>query len=393
MDTDTGLQYVLEGEDAEEQQLEDGLPAETSAEEEGLSENGGGGIKRKLGVDDIELEDTAPKKFPEPVILYHDGTSGPAKMMMTEDPVLGNVYYDSNDYKFFRTEDSMESILKRLSEDGVIDNYVNDSMPNQFQGTAFAVVRLNDLQKADAVDFLRDDGNGGWKQSRTGSGQIWNADLSTSKPFIRIYYRSDTAAGFKRIVSYFVPSVTSRDVEGNFAVVMYYWSDGKIPQPFVCKKQRPATPGKPRVDAEGNPIKERKERVFSFAPAPSLEKIRQMQEKFVTDRGWNAFHTPRNLLMAMVGEVGEVAEIFQWKGDVAEGCPEFDRKERTALEQELSDVMIYLIRLADVCKVNLPKAVEKKMQLNAARYPVDKVFGSCKKYTEYSTKAKKAANQ
>ena len=90
--------------------------------------------------------------------------------------------------------------------------------------------------------------------------------------------------------------------------------------------------------------------------------------------------------MAMVGEVGEVAELFQWKGEVTEGLPEFDRKEKASLEQELADVMIYLIRLADVCKVNLPKAVEKKMQINGVRYPVDKVYGSCKKYTEYAKK-------
>ena len=171
----------------------------------------------------------------------------------------------------------MEAILKRLSGDGeddiILNLYANDAMPNQFQGTAAAVVRMNDAQKADALDFLRDDGNGGWKQSRTGNGQIWNTDLSASKPFIRIYYRSDSAPGFKRIVSYFVPSVTSRDVDGNFAVVMYYWSDGKIPQPFLCKKQRPATPGKPKVDAEGNPLKEKKEKAFAFAPQPGLEKM------------------------------------------------------------------------------------------------------------------------
>jgi dCTP diphosphatase len=94
----------------------------------------------------------------------------------------------------------------------------------------------------------------------------------------------------------------------------------------------------------------------------------------------------------MVGEVGEVAELFQWKGEVKEGLPDWERKDKLALEQELADVMIYLIRLADVCKINLPKAVEKKMQLNSVRYPIDKVYGSCKKYTEYASK-KKGGNQ
>ncbi|GAV04044.1 hypothetical protein RvY_14384-2 [Ramazzottius varieornatus] len=257
---------------------------ETPAEEdqglmtEGEDDNGlsmHGGHKRKVDdMDEIgehtqeELIDGSTKKFSLPTILYHDGNNGIAKVLMTEDPVLGNIYYDSNDYKYFRTEDSMESILKKLSDEEVLDQYANDTMPNQFQGTASAVVRLSDAQKADAVDFLRDDGNGGWKQSRTGNGQVWNMDLTESRPFIRIYYRSDTAAGFKRIVAYFVPNVASREVAANFAVVMYYWSDGKIPQPFTCKKQRPATPGKPKDDGG-----KKEKPAFCFAAAPTLERM------------------------------------------------------------------------------------------------------------------------
>ena len=62
----------------------------------------------------------------------------------------------------------------------------------------------------------------------------------------------------------------------------------------------------------------------------------------------------------------------------------FTDKEREHLEQELSDVFIYLIRLAQSCKIDLPKAVEAKIELNKVKYPVEKCFGKSKKYHEYN---------
>ena len=76
-------------------------------------------------------------------------------------------------------------------------------------------------------------------------------------------------------------------------------------------------------------------------------------KKFVAQREWEQFHTPRNLVLALVGEVGEVAEIFQWKDKVSVGVPELTAKEKAHLGEELSDVFSYLIRLADVCEVDL----------------------------------------
>ena len=108
-----------------------------------------------------------------------------------------------------------------------------------------------------------------------------------------------------------------------------------------------------------------------------------MQSKFCDERNWNQYHTPRNLLLALVGEVGELAELFQWKGEVDIGVKSWSEQERTALSHELSDVFIYLIRLAQQCHVDLPTEVSKKIKLNEAKYPVDKVFGSSKKYSDY----------
>ncbi|XP_027059827.1 dCTP pyrophosphatase 1-like isoform X1 [Pocillopora damicornis] len=110
---------------------------------------------------------------------------------------------------------------------------------------------------------------------------------------------------------------------------------------------------------------------------------RQMQSQFAKERDWDQFHQPRNLVLAMVGEVGEVAELFQWKGEVKEGLPDWSLKDKHHLAQELSDVLIYLVRLAEKCHVDLPKEVVAKIALNSKKYPADLVKGSSKKYTEY----------
>lgn len=122
---------------------------------------------------------------------------------------------------------------------------------------------------------------------------------------------------------------------------------------------------------------------FIFSSEPTIEDIRRMQAEFTDERDWNQFHQPRNLLLAMVGEVGEVAELFQWRGDVGEGLPGWTESERENLAQELSDVLIYLVELAEKCHVDLPQAVLRKMALNRLKYPASKVHGSAKKYTEY----------
>lgn len=137
------------------------------------------------------------------------------------------------------------------------------------------------------------------------------------------------------------------------------------------------------VHVKQNGHREEAEARFCFTPEPSLEDIRQMQAEFTDQRDWNQFHQPRNLLLALVGEVGEVSELFQWRGEVAEGLPGWSEAEREHLAQELSDVLIYLVELAEKCRVDLPQAVLRKMALNRLKYPASKVHGSAKKYTEY----------
>lgn len=122
---------------------------------------------------------------------------------------------------------------------------------------------------------------------------------------------------------------------------------------------------------------------FSFSSCPNLEDIRQIHAKFTSDRNWDQFHTPRNILLALVGEVGELSELFQWKNECEVGLKDWSQNERKALEEELSDVLIYLVRLADRCRVDLPSVVIEKFKKNEKKYPIDKAYGSSKKYTEY----------
>ncbi|XP_077170839.1 dCTP pyrophosphatase 1 [Paroedura picta] len=124
-------------------------------------------------------------------------------------------------------------------------------------------------------------------------------------------------------------------------------------------------------------------RIFRFSSEPTLEDIRSRQSAFAAERGWGKYHQPRNLLLALVGEVGEVAELFQWRAEASVGLPGWTESEREALSDELSDVLIYLVALADKCRVDLPSAALRKIEKNHLKYPAEKVYGSAKKYTEY----------
>lgn len=86
--------------------------------------------------------------------------------------------------------------------------------------------------------------------------------------------------------------------------------------------------------------------------------------------------------MYQVGEVGELSEIFQWKGEVPRGLPEWKDEEKQHVGEELSDVLLYLVRLSDICGIDLGKAALRKLELNAIKYPVILSKGSSKKHTQ-----------
>ena len=204
----------------------------------------------------------------------------------------------------------------------------------------------------------------------------------------------------------------------------------------------------------------------------SLQHLRCALQEFAAERDWQQYHTPRNLLLALVrllsptclvrpnaaaaacsrpaqplrtssqvGEVGELSELFQWRGEVSTGLPGFTPAERrhvgeshpaaavslsvpspcqchcplpvpltgskscataalrhfiaptprvkpwpalSAAGEELSDVLLYLVRLADACHVDLAEAVLRKLTKNADKYPAHRCRGSAAKYTAYA---------
>ncbi|XP_047977534.1 dCTP pyrophosphatase 1 [Salvia hispanica] len=101
----------------------------------------------------------------------------------------------------------------------------------------------------------------------------------------------------------------------------------------------------------------------------TLDLLKKKMDDFAKARDWEQYHSPRNLLLALVGEVGELSEIFQWKGEVQKGLPGWKEEERTHVGEELSDVLLYLVRLSDMCGIDLGKAALRKMELNALKYP------------------------
>lgn len=110
----------------------------------------------------------------------------------------------------------------------------------------------------------------------------------------------------------------------------------------------------------------------------SLHELRDSLRVFADARDWGPFHTPKNLAMALAGEAGEVIEHFQWLS--AEASATLPDETRDAVALELADVLLYLVRLADVLDVDLADAARRKLIINAARYPVDKSWGRADKY-------------
>ena len=109
-----------------------------------------------------------------------------------------------------------------------------------------------------------------------------------------------------------------------------------------------------------------------------LENLRAELARFAAERDWEQFHNPKNLAMAVAGEVGELIEHFQWLTfDEAENLAP-DAREDVAMEA--ADVLLFLLRLCDRLDIDLAAAAQRKLALNATKYPVHKARGRATKY-------------
>ncbi len=100
-----------------------------------------------------------------------------------------------------------------------------------------------------------------------------------------------------------------------------------------------------------------------------LSELRDRMRHFSEERGWEQFHDPKSLTLALMGEVGELAELMQWlpAGSAVESLTRDPLATRVA--EEISDVLLYLVRLADVLQVDLPSSVHQKLDASEERFP------------------------
>lgn len=117
---------------------------------------------------------------------------------------------------------------------------------------------------------------------------------------------------------------------------------------------------------------------MSDSSQDSLARLRAALRDFAQERDWERFHSPKNLAMALSGETGEVIEHFQWLSE--EASRSLTPGQLAEVELELADVLLYLIRLADVLDIDLAEVAQRKIQINARRYPANRVRGLATKY-------------
>ena len=111
----------------------------------------------------------------------------------------------------------------------------------------------------------------------------------------------------------------------------------------------------------------------------NIEEIQARLAEFAKERDWEQFHSPKNLSMALAGEVGELLEIFQWLTEEQSRKSSLTEDQLAAATEELADILIYALRLADRLDVNLEDAISKKINKNALRYTVEASRGSAAK--------------
>ncbi len=119
-------------------------------------------------------------------------------------------------------------------------------------------------------------------------------------------------------------------------------------------------------------------------PLVEVRGAAQALREFAEARDWAQFHSPKNLVMALSGEVGELNEIFQWMTEADSFKAATSEATASAVRDEIADVALYLIRLSDVLGIDLNEAVSSKLATNAAKYPVDLSRGVSTKYNKLS---------
>ncbi len=105
-----------------------------------------------------------------------------------------------------------------------------------------------------------------------------------------------------------------------------------------------------------------------------LSDLKKAAEKFRDERDWRKFHTPKNLAESMAIEAAEMLELFQWKDPSPEDVLK-DKGLSKAVEEELADVLLYCLNMANILNIDMSAAVERKLKANREKYPADEYYG------------------
>jgi dCTP diphosphatase len=114
----------------------------------------------------------------------------------------------------------------------------------------------------------------------------------------------------------------------------------------------------------------------------TIAALKKRVKKFVDDRDWAKYHNPKDVAVSITIEAAELVEIFQWVKDSEQDKITQDSAKMQKLKDELADVMIYCVSLANVLDIDIGQAVLQKIAKNKGKYPVDRVKGSYRKYKE-----------
>lgn len=110
--------------------------------------------------------------------------------------------------------------------------------------------------------------------------------------------------------------------------------------------------------------------------------LKDWVNKFIEDRDWSKYHNPKDIAISIAIEAAELLELFQW---VKENEPDQiinTPSKSSKLQEELADIIIYCMSLANVLSIDVSQAVTKKIEKNKQKYPIDRIKGDYKKYTD-----------
>ena len=120
-----------------------------------------------------------------------------------------------------------------------------------------------------------------------------------------------------------------------------------------------------------------------MAKSEQLVAIENLIRTFSEVRDWDQFHTPKNLVLAATTELGELAELFQWKTDQEVETFLQSQEGKQQISEEIADVAIYLMRLCQKTEIDFIEAISSKIAINEVKYPIEKSKGNSQKYNKF----------